>query len=242
MPRGQKDYGALAVTETIAGLSDMGELAARLGSVVTFDRRGDVVWFDDFQGDLNKWRDEGLGTDHDAYITAEEAYRGSFSCRLITGSDGPLRASITHNERGLVFSKIGIEVAFTLHTDLSEFRITLIYHGGGNFYNGEIMYLPDPVRELRYLDVEEDDITFATGLLVLGLPKQYNVLKFVLDLPNAKYDRVLLNHLSYDLSDIPLRTAGTAAASQLEVYIETTATAGNVESSLGYVIITQNEP
>ncbi|GAH95398.1 unnamed protein product, partial [marine sediment metagenome] len=40
--RGQPDYAALAPKEIAASISDMGEVAARLGSIVTYDKRGDV--------------------------------------------------------------------------------------------------------------------------------------------------------------------------------------------------------
>ncbi|GAI49683.1 unnamed protein product, partial [marine sediment metagenome] len=55
MSRGQPDYGSSAVKEVAGTLADMGELAARLSSIVEYDRRGDVVYLDDFEEPVLKW-------------------------------------------------------------------------------------------------------------------------------------------------------------------------------------------
>ena len=61
------------------------ELAARLGSPDTFDRRGDVLWMDDFESGL-KWRTSLLGTGSLIDLTATMAASGGKCCRLVTGS------------------------------------------------------------------------------------------------------------------------------------------------------------
>ena len=55
MPRGQADFGQYAVKEVSASISDMGEVAARLGSIDIYDKRGDVVFFDNFEGAFLRW-------------------------------------------------------------------------------------------------------------------------------------------------------------------------------------------
>ncbi|GAI06639.1 unnamed protein product, partial [marine sediment metagenome] len=44
MIHGHADYGAGAPGKTIYSMLDVGELAARLGSPVTSDRAGNVMW------------------------------------------------------------------------------------------------------------------------------------------------------------------------------------------------------
>jgi len=61
MAHGTPDWGVTASKKTIYSLHDMGELAVRLGSIVSFDRRGDVIFSDSFQNGLGKVYASGVG-------------------------------------------------------------------------------------------------------------------------------------------------------------------------------------
>ncbi|GAH83946.1 unnamed protein product, partial [marine sediment metagenome] len=61
MPRGQPDFGMYASASTIGSVSDLAELAVRLGSINIFDRRGKVIDFDDFEDVRKGWEFELLG-------------------------------------------------------------------------------------------------------------------------------------------------------------------------------------
>ncbi|GAI04660.1 unnamed protein product [marine sediment metagenome] len=242
MPRGQPDFGVYAVKETVSGLADLGELAARLGSIATFDRRGDVVWFDDFENDLSAWYELGVGTDHDAYMSAESARNGAFSCKLITGRTLGQGSKIIHISSGLVPSKIGIEVSFTTNANLDEFRVRLYLYDSVYYYTPEIRcYLS--TRELKYIDAENDPIPFATNVFLSPHNQLYHTLKFVFDQPNQTYSRVILDNVPYDLSGIPVRKRESDLYPRYWIEIATRASAdANVTSFVDDVIITQNEP
>lgn len=55
MPRGMPDWGEYSPQEVVSKLLDNAELAARLGSPVLFDRRGTVIFMDDFNCGVNHW-------------------------------------------------------------------------------------------------------------------------------------------------------------------------------------------
>lgn len=242
MPHGQPDFGVYAVKETVSGLADLGELAARLGSIATFDRRGDVVWFDSFESDLSAWYELGTGTDHDAYVSAESARNGAFSCKLITGSGGYGTGMIVHLGGGLVLSKIGLEVSWTFKTALDELRLRFLYYDGARYYDYQIRF-DRSSKELRYYDADGDPIAFATGISLTAHDQLYHTLKFVMDLPNRKYNRVILDNVSYDLSAYPVKTDTSTVSPKYELTIATQVIADSNETSyIDDVIITQNEP
>ena len=56
------DYGRLSAQATVFPVTDLGELAARLGSIVSHDRRGDVIWLDGFEDGLDKWQPTTSGS------------------------------------------------------------------------------------------------------------------------------------------------------------------------------------
>ncbi|MBA7590871.1 hypothetical protein ES708_33013 [subsurface metagenome] len=242
MPRGQPDFGVYAVKETVSGLADSGELAARLGSIVTYDRRGDVVWFDDFQGDLAAWHLGRGGTGADAYITADYAKRGAFCCKMISGANDGGYMAITHYGGGLVFSKLGVEISFTLNIFTTELRVPFIYYSGTNWYDAAIRLYPVD-REIKYKGNDNLFHSFATLTKIHTSSYVFHTLKYVLDLPNGKYNRVLLDNVVYDLSDIALkiRTSDTFPYHTFNI-LAMTAEDTNKTSYVADAIITQNEP
>ncbi len=242
MPRGQPDFGLYAVKETVTGLADVGELAARLGSIVTFDRRGDVIWLDNFENDLSAWYEAGTGTDHDAYMSAESSRNGAFSCKLITGSGGYGTGKIVHLGSGLVHSKIGVEVSWTLKTTLDQLRLKFLYYDGETSYDYRIRW-DKPSSKLLYYNADADFIAFTPARPLSYSDYLYHTLKFVMDLPNKKYNRVILDNIPYDLSAYSVRTDSTTAAPKYELTIATQVIAdSNVASYVDDIIITQNEP
>ena len=60
MTHGVQDFGASSGQNSTYGLTDLGELAVRLGSPVSFDRRGDVVMMETFEDGLDAWVTDGL--------------------------------------------------------------------------------------------------------------------------------------------------------------------------------------
>jgi len=53
---GTPDWGVTAGARTVYQMTDLGELAVRLGSIVTHDRRGDVIFLEDFEEGMGRWR------------------------------------------------------------------------------------------------------------------------------------------------------------------------------------------
>ena len=115
MAHGQPDFGLYAVKKTVSGLADLGELAVRLGSIITFDRRGDIVWFDDFEGDVFKWERDPSGVDAAIIVSPEAARNGAFSAKLTTGNLADDHATILHHLPYPVTSRVGFEISFTVN-------------------------------------------------------------------------------------------------------------------------------
>ena len=61
---------------------DVAELVVRLGSPVSFDRRGNVVLIDDFAASVIKWSYPGYGTGNGHELSTAWAKSGSQSLKL----------------------------------------------------------------------------------------------------------------------------------------------------------------
>ncbi|GAI16225.1 unnamed protein product, partial [marine sediment metagenome] len=112
MTHGGPDWGTPGPLKTIYTLEDMAELVARLGSIVTFDRRGNIIWLDDFEGTLGKWGIETEGAGYSAQLSAEAARSGGFSAKLISPDDEEDRIGLKRWFPLPVESNIGFEFSW----------------------------------------------------------------------------------------------------------------------------------
>jgi len=218
--------------------TDIAELAARQGSPVTFDRRGNVIWYDDFGSSLNKWVIGGVGAT--CVITNAYARARGLSALLTTGGGLGDIATMQHAEAYPTLSKMGFEFSFDYDGNVCEIRL------GTHLYNGTTEYYPfirwnQPDNDLSYGD--------ETGALVHIAFEElsdvaFNTMKLVVDFETNQYVRLLLNNLTYDLSGKGIPSTPDAVTlpqllltPRLEALV-----VGVVGVFVDDVIITQNEP
>lgn len=221
---------------------DLTELAARLSSIVTFDRRGDVIWLDGFESGLGGWiKGATIGADYPAW-SAVYKRNGGFSCKLATSAVFDYESYITHYMAVPVVSKIGLEFSFTLSTSNTVVDCSLYYYDGATraLYN---MRYNQPDKTLEYYGTDMNWHVFATG--VNPYPREYvfNTLKLVVDLEAMEFVDVILNSETYSMAGLIPWNAGAIVSPFLQVHIGLRNPAAAAKTSyIDDVIITQNEP
>ena len=243
MAHGQPDFGMYSVAATIYRLADMGELAARLGSIVTFDRRGDIVWLDDFEGDVDKWLQLPYGDNSEIVLSPDAARNGSFSAKLTTGDETNDYCRMRHYSLYPVSSRIGFEISFTCNDDLSYLYVSQRLYDGSYEHYARLLYLP-PTDVLQYLDENEKWQDLVTDLDLSPFNYVFHTVKLVIDLESHKYVRAILNDVEYDMSALSYyRTEDTTTRPDWEQEILTITGADSNESiHVDDAIVTQNEP
>lgn len=242
MPHGQPDFGMYAVKETVSGLADIGELAVRLGSIVTFDRRGDVYWFDDFEDDITKWMVGGDDATYEVVWSPVATHKGAFSIELKAGSGGSYYAYMRKYAAPIPLTRLGFECWYTINSNSEYIDITI-----GRCESGEVTYgtlrLKPATRELQYEDSKGNYQTFKTLASLETTVYHFAPMKLVIDLVTGKYVRALFLDKEYDLSSYSLRTASTAAKLSTWMQIYHKGEDGTNRSIyVDNVILTQNEP
>jgi hypothetical protein len=242
MAKGQPDFGALAPTETIVGISDMGELAARLGSIVTFDRRGNIIWMDDFESGIEGWVASSFYGGHTFLWVPTYHRTGGFCARLITGGNTGYDIAITASLPYPILSKMGVEISFLRGANLANIQITLILYDGINMKEG-LVFWNASTGEFRCEYTGGPWYSLTPTIQFTPDFRIFNTLKLVCDFTSDKYSRLIANNISYDLSVLPLYEVPLVAAPRLDVrvMIETN-TDDNAEIYLDDAILTQNEP
>lgn len=217
------------------------ELAARLGSIHTFDRRGEVLWYDDFESNLNKWEVTLNGTRAAAGLSNSYARSGALSCKLTSGSGINDSAQIAKYLPYKTTGRIGFEVSWIRNANLA-YNFSLYLYNGTNYSLGLLAYGPTAKTiTLLYgtiysVAITTDQPTFANAYL-------FNTIKLVCDFTTKKYVRLIFNNVVYDISQYTMRTVASASAPHIEAIImPTTDVASNQACYVDDAIITENEP
>jgi len=242
MPKGQPDYGLYRAQNTIVGVADPGESAARMGSIVTFDRGGNIIWLDDFEGTLGKWGIEIEGPGASAKLSAEAARSGALSAKLISPDDAGDRVGIKRWFPLPVESNIGFEFSWARAHQLAYIYLYFYFVEAARSYSFRLRYWIAQ-NYLQYYNIDGDYISLEPRAYSGKETHIFNTIKLVVDYANKKYVRALFNSQAFDLSACSVRVAagGTPYTLRTYIYAETGVTP-NVNTYIDDVILTQNEP
>jgi hypothetical protein len=223
-------------------LTDLAELAVRLGSIVSFDRRGEVMYLTSFERD---------GSPHELAITAGGtidtgtalARSGQFALRL--KHDGGLGAGITATwiVAYTVLGRFGVEVSVDMDASLSRFDLKLLGYDGVDRREFGIRYnaITD---ELSVLTSAGTYALLASGLGYASATAGLVTFKIVGDFTNDTYTRILANERAFTPSQSAFHTASAVRPPYIGVSAGIVGNGGAVAgfASVDDLIITQNEP
>lgn len=242
MSHGQPDFGAYAAKQTVGSVADNAELAARLGSIVTFDRRGDVVWLDNFEENINLWDLTPVGIGSSIVLSDTMVKNGSRSGKLTTGNLIGNRAQIDSRQSYPVLSRIGFEISFTYTPDILQYDFYLYLYSGTQRILGRISYTDLDTTLLLYDNALMTAVDTARPLY--AATSMFHTLKVVIDPIAASYVRLILDNVEYDVTAYALLVAAdpVTAAHLNAMFRVYTAVNANVSIYADGAIITQNEP
>ena len=242
MPRGQPDFGMYATKEVAASMSDLGEVAARLGSIVTYDRRGDVVFFDDFEEPVFKWDTDVIPATSSVMLDSVNPKSGSQAVKLYTTANTGAYALIQKYTCIQVGKQIGLELSFSRLSEPLDLFLRLYYYNGEDYYRMEVKIDPE-AKEIYVLK----DPPIYTKVANIGIPRDtvylFHVVKVVADLNTGMYKRLLYDNLEFDISDEVVFSDLSSERFHvwLTAYQQTRVDTGGT-SYLDDIILTQNEP
>ena len=242
MPRDLPDWGALSSQATVYEITDLGELAVRLGSIVTFDRRGDVTFLDSFNDGMIHWTLNPNGAGADAGLSMLRSRNGRFSALLTAGSDGLGSMGIVHIMPFAVLSGLGVEFSFNIPSTITELRLAVALYDGSNLTRYLIRW-EVATLVLEYLDSGGSWVTFATGVDFHPSASLFHTWKLVFDATDSEYARLIYGPNAAVLNDIAAEVSASAELPRIETEITVYgAAAANDQIYIDDVIQTQNEP
>lgn len=242
MAHGTPDYGITNGRQTTYQVADLGELAVRLGSPVIFDRRGDVMWWDDFECATNRYDGELGGTGAALSRVTTRAHSGAYSYQLTAGSDGTSLCEFIGSEPALVRSKVGMSVMMNLPGTISRFQVIIESWDGVNGHLAVLIW-DGIANTLSYMTAGSVQVVFATAVnLPVNLPT-WCAFKVVADLEDNVYVRAIVNNVTYPLPGIALDIYPDARPARVDFAVRLVGRAGyNDVVYIDDLVLTQNEP
>jgi len=236
------DYTTKYKLAKIFGNVDNAELAARLGACSTMDRRGNLIWYDDFEAAAAvKWT---IFTDvgATAALSTDRAWMGNQSMKTVTPAVINNSASLTK-----IFSlpperRMGAEFMFCITTEKPVIILGVYGYDGTSNVIGGIKY-DHNLEKLYYFNSAGAFIELPLYDSLLITTEHWFYVKLVVDWDTKKYVRLIFSSTEYDLSSIDLRTIASIVKKYITVEIKNMA--GTNAAATVYFdnfILTQNEP
>lgn len=241
MAKDHPDWGGTYVDLMNYPLDDMGELAARLGSPVTYDRRGSLLWGYDFKhgpGDFVT----SLLYGSTLALDAEVWERSPFSIQLTTGTAS---YSVLSLHRLLAIPRlemVGVQGSIRIGSNVGTVSFGMIHYDGEAYYLGQAQL---DIANL-YLGIVVDDVgvvAIDSDMPDLASASYFAHLKVVCDLSNHTYARVSLDGVEYDCTDYKMSEVANTDAPHLRTRLRLSNDGnGAANAWLDNLIVTAAEP
>lgn len=242
---GGRDYPDFGISDTVLTksiITDMGELAARLGAPNVFDRMGNIVWSEQFEYGLGSWQLGSTGGGLDPVLVAHPYLYKPYALKFASEA-GSTGGSITQINLHLPYeSALGIEFAFNPNFRATTLELYINVYTGAKYYAfGAEFQLKNGIIRLYkqgggYNNVYSNPLGYTRS-------DNYHVVKLVMDLANGLYKRLMFGNLDIDVTGKTLHvgTSGTRPSMTLLFRLESAADYDEV-LFLDNVIITLDEP
>ena len=235
------DYTSKWKTSQITDIVDPGEAAARLGSIVTFQREGTVIWLDDFEAATLGWHEATEDVSGEVALVTTYHRSGSQCVKIYPGTVVDKEAVMENLLPVRSTGKIGYEIAFSGGILCKYVNFVMALYDGTNRNDATIRF--DIVNNrLDYLNDAGGYTNIAATLNLITNPRAFHIIKFVVDFATNTYDRVYLNQNEYDLASAGVHIALNAAWGHL--FVGVTVESNNALNAAIFAdnfILTENE-
>ena len=198
------------------------ELAARLGSPVAYERRGQVIFMETFDQGVDDWIWTTETGDSTIQLSAASKVHGGYSALMHR-----TRSTGGWNKLGRRFAlgastTVGLGVWFRMAGTPHRIRFNLLVDTQSDTFKGGLMIDID-AGLIYYKDSAGADQAFTVYPCYPTAEKHFHYIKFTLDFDAATYGYAIVNGSEVDLSAHSLETGLTSmrqVLSTVEIYAE----------------------
>ena len=218
------------------------ELAARLGALTAYDRRGLVLHTQDFHSGWGPWTKDGDGANHAEELSPALSLYGDYRVSLTAGSTDDAWAAIYLYLPLLPAERYGLSAFFAMPFGPNSLDLMVEHRKAGTNYFAGLRY-DRPNTRLQVHTGAGTWTTVATGVIILSRDNLYNYAKLVYDISTGYYTRLLFNSLTVDLTPYAIYAPATANPDAAEISIICNGRLGfNDKLYIDAFIFTSTEP
>lgn len=235
------DGGFSSGSSSYPMIGDLAELAARLGSPNTYDRRGTVIWMTDFEYGLQGVPVLVSEAETTYLISANRARFGPYSLKLDPSDEEDSFARWISVIHFMLTGKLGLETLISTDTDPYGVRLRMLYFDGTTQQEGALHYDP-ATGNWTILTGADTWTTILAGYKLQQGDGAWNPIKLIIDAEDGKYVRMQVAREVVELSEYDLYSVASGNLGQLmcQVYAYG-APASHAAIYVDSIIITQNE-
>jgi len=199
MAHGTPDWSSTGPSDIIAGVVDLGELAVRLGSPNTLERKGNVVLLNPLTGAVDSVLADVSGAG--SYIELSRKYHRGDGWAVHLCADGTAGAYVGISQLSSlpVSGLVGVEfdASFNVYTQYAMLEATALV--GTLQYKAKVR-LNYPTNTLEYYNDAGVWTTLASDVYPYPVPYVFHCWKLVIDLDVGKYNRFILNDTVFPMT------------------------------------------
>lgn len=241
MAHGAPDASNVVLIGQDYRLDNLAELAARLGSPMTYQREGDLFAADTFDSGLGAWGIDVVGLGSEITLQNIVTLSESVAVQFKTGAVGGAKADLTRHFPLTRTGRIGLSAGLDIGTNKQDVHIILGHYTGTHYYYGRVWW------DVQALELK--CIVFGGGTEVITTDNHFSPdlnlfarVKLVVDLVTMRYVSLTINEASWDLSSKRLARIVSGVARSYAVVLGFNGDAGGIYVSfLDNVILTRNE-
>lgn len=204
--RDYPDFGATVTAGRTSQITDMSELAVRLGGLNWFDRLGTVLMQEGFQRGIANWEHNSYPAGAFAVPSARYFSTVPYSARLNTTTDNGSYSGLTRTFPFPYISSFGVELHFKTILAFKYLYWSLTFYDGTyKYYLMVRINYADEQLELQDADSayqKIDDLNIR-----IGANSPFHVVKCTVDLSNERYVRLMLDENDYNVRDVTIKKA-----------------------------------
>jgi len=195
------DYTREMVLKGAAGFTGLEELAARLGSIVPWDVKGNIVLMEDFESELTEWTDLSSGGASSAVRSSRHKFSGDWSVKLYRDALADAEAVLYRDFHYPGASKYATFARFCWTSDMRKVRLAVTFCNGSTEYQALVDYdLATTTLSVITTGYTNHNVDTALNLTP-DVYTWYPVL-VTFDLATGYYDKLYLADKEYDISDV----------------------------------------
>ena len=227
------------------------ELAARLGSHMTFDRRGTVFAYDDFEDAPLKWvvYSGGGGTGNSATLSSSRyAHSGQGCLKVIPPNVIDAYEYLERGFGGVAKNMLGAEISINRPNDvINRAAISLQIYTGTRLIRAGVSLQQTAGGGISYQTAANAALdaswtTFDDTFTISSIPMSYPI-KFVVDVENEKYVRCMFGGTEIDMSSYTPHVANSVQSQMVIATIyDVSKAAANPAMYFDNFILTIEEP